>query len=221
MPLLAAATTQDVDRGGLVVVPIGSLEQHGPHLPLDTDTQIAGAVAHGVAVRLGGWQAPAIGYGSSGEHQSFVGTTSIGTQVLGHLVVELVRSLRTWSTSVLLVNGHGGNADALETAVGQLVRESHDVRAVSCAAADMDAHAGRAETSLMLHLSPESVRLDRARAGNTDPLPSLLGAMRAGGVSAVSRNGVLGDPAGANAEEGAVVLKAMIERATRAYTQRR
>jgi len=74
----------------------------------------------------------------------------------------------------------------------------------------MDAHAGRAETSLMLHLRPESVRLDLAEAGNTAPLSALLPHLRAGGVAAVSRNGVLGDPRAASGEEGRRLLEAMI-----------
>ena len=213
MSELAVATSSEVRAGGVVVVPIGSVEQHGPHLPLDTDTAIAEAVAAGVADRLGGWLAPAVGYGSSGEHQSFPGTTSIGTPVLGQVVVELVRSLRRWAARVVLVNGHGGNVDALRAAVRQLVHEGHQVTWVPCAAPGMDAHAGRAETSLMLHLRPGSVRLERAEAGNTAPLSALLPHIRDGGVRAVSVNGVLGDPRGASAEEGARLLADMIERA--------
>ncbi len=74
--MLAGATSRETVGAGLVLVPVGSTEQHGPHLPLETDTLIATAVAQGVAARLGGtasgvWVAPPIAYGSSGEHQSF------------------------------------------------------------------------------------------------------------------------------------------------------
>jgi creatinine amidohydrolase len=213
MTVLADATSPEVLKGAVVIVPVGSVEQHGPHLPLDTDTVIAQAVATGVAERLGGWCAPAVAYGSSGEHQDFPGTTSIGTPVLGRVVVELVRSLRSWAGSVVLVNGHGGNVEALHAAVGRLVREGHHVRWVRCAAQGMDAHAGRAETSLMLHLRPESVRLDQAEPGNLAPISALLPYLRTGGVAAVSRNGVLGDPRGATADEGARLLAVMIEAA--------
>lgn len=214
MTALATATSTEVEKGSVVVVPIGSVEQHGPHLPLDTDTVIAEAVSAGVAEQLGGWRAPAVAYGSSGEHQGFAGTTSIGTPALGQLVVELVRSLRRWAGPVVLVNGHGGNQQALRAASAQLVREGHDVRVALCAAPGMDAHAGRAETSLMLHLRSDSVRLDLAEAGNTAPISALMPHLRAGGVRAVSRNGVLGDPRGATAEEGARMLATMINRAT-------
>jgi creatinine amidohydrolase len=71
----------------------------------------------------------------------------------------------------------------------------------------VDAHAGRSETSLMLAVSPERVHTDRAQAGNTTPLPALIGALRTHGVHQVSPNGVLGDPAGASAAEGSRMLE--------------
>jgi creatinine amidohydrolase len=203
MTALADATSAETSGAGLVLVPVGSIEQHGPHLPLDTDTTIAVAVADGVARELpGAWVAPAVSYGSSGEHQSFPGTASIGTEALTHLAVELVRSLRTWADRVVFVNAHGGNLAALNA--------SDEIEWVPCATEDFDLHAGYTETSLMLHVRPESVRLDRAEVGNTKPLSQILSVMMIGGVAAVSPNGVLGDPTGASAAEGERVLKAMV-----------
>ena len=201
MSRLAEATSPETETARLVLVPVGSIEQHGPHLPLDTDTTIAVAVAERVAAEVGAWVAPAISYGSSGEHQSFPGTASIGTEALTHVVVELVRSLRTWAARVVIVNAHGGNLAALNT--------SPEIEWVPCATEEVDLHAGFTETSLMLHLRPESVRLDLAEAGNTRPLSEILPAMLTGGIAAVSPNGVLGDPAGASPTEGERVLKAM------------
>src|SRR3546814_4088833 len=111
---LATATTTQATRASLVLVPVGFIEQHGPHLPLDTDTTIAVAVAEGVAATLAGhlpgtWVAPALSYGSSGEHQSFAGTSSIGTTTLQLVLIELVRSMRTWAERIVFVNAHGGN----------------------------------------------------------------------------------------------------------------
>jgi len=214
MTTLADTSTPEVVRGATVVVPVGSCEQHGPHLPLDTDTVIAEAVARRVADQLDAYVAPAVAYGASGEHQSFPGTVSLGSAALRTVLVELVRSLRTWAGMVLLVNGHGGNASTVRSAVGQLVAEGHEVTWLACdPGPGADAHAGRAETSLMLHLRPPSVRLERAAAGSTEPLADLMPAMVSGGVAAVSPNGVLGDPSGATAEEGRRLLEAMVEHA--------
>jgi len=216
---LADATSPGVPSLPTVLVPVGSIEQHGPHLPLDTDTVIATAVASAAARALAdaGYEAlvaPALSYGSSGEHQDFAGTSSIGTRVLHDVVVELTRSVSTWAGRVVFVNGHGGNLAALRAAVEQLMGEGHAVSWVACATepasnSGVDLHAGRTETSLMLHLAPWNVRLVRAEAGNTAPLAELMPLMQRGGVKAVAPNGVLGDPAGATAAEGMQTLAAM------------
>ena len=214
-PILARATSPDLPGATTVLVPVGSIEQHGPHLPLQTDTMIASAVAKGACEVLlaNGWPvfvAPALSYGASGEHQHFAGTSSVGTEVLRATLVELTRSMRTWAARVVFVNAHGGNLAAMRAAVDQLRQEGHDVAWVACASEEVDLHAGRTETSLMLHLAPWDVRISKAEAGNTQPLDQLLPLMLAGGVRAVSANGVLGDPAGANAAEGASLLSSMV-----------
>ena len=212
--LLAEVTWTEVPENALVVVPVGSTEQHGPHLPLETDTLIATAVAHELADGLGGYVAPAVSIGASGEHQGFPGVLSIGTETLSMVFVELVRSLSLWAGRVVLVNGHGGNVDALTHAVRQLVEEGHHVTWVPCAV-EGDAHAGRAETSLLLHLAPWHVRRDRAEPGNTRPIGQLLPELKAHGVRKVSSNGILGDPIGASAAEGERLFRTMVETARR------
>lgn len=199
-------------QGGVVLVPLGSTEQHGPHLPLDTDTKIAVAVAERAAARRSGlWVAPAVSYGSSGEHAAFRGTLSIGTEVLRSVLVELVRSAAHSFDAVIFVNGHGGNVEAIRAAVDQMRREGHQVAHWWPVVPGGDAHAGRTETSLMLAIAPDSVRLDAAEAGATEPLRELLPAMRDGGVIAVSENGVLGDPAGASSDEGMGLLSKLVD----------
>ena len=200
-----------------LIVPIGSTEQHGPHLPLDTDTRIAVAVAENVAERLSGdWSlAPAVGYGASGEHEGFTGTVSIGTAALELLLLEFGRSACNWAPRVLFLNGHGGNVQALAGAVGLLRREGRDVAWCSCTVHDGDAHAGHTETSVLLHISPEHVWLDQRVPGNSAPLSELLPRMRDGGVSAVSPVGVLGDPMTASADDGERLLAEMVDTAAR------
>jgi mycofactocin system creatininase family protein len=208
---LASATWQQARHADLVLVPVGSLEQHGPHLPLETDAVIAEAVTRRLAEHTpGAWAAPVVTYGASGEHQTFAGTSSIGTEALHLMVVELVRSMRTWARQVVLINAHGGNLTALDAAVGQLTVEGHDVAWVPCATEAHDLHAGFTETSLMLHLRPESVRLDAAEAGCAAPLLDILPVLLTSGVAGVSANGVLGDPAGATAEEGARIFDTVV-----------
>jgi creatinine amidohydrolase len=210
---LAESKSPALPEGAVVLVPVGSIEQHGPHLPLDTDTAIATAVVQRAADLLGDPNvvvAPPISYGASGEHQGFPGTSSIGSEVLHQVIVELTRSMRTWCSRVVFVNAHGGNLTAITAAVHQLVAEGHQVSWVPCATEEVDAHAGYTETSLMLYLQPWTVRLDLAEAGNTQPLRQILPKLMDGGVIAVSPNGVLGDPAGASAEEGERVLLQMV-----------
>jgi len=202
----------DVPDRPLVLVPLGSFEQHGPHLPLDTDTRIADAVAHRVARRLPEEVvvAPPVVYAASGEHQGFPGTMSLGNEALRLALLELGRSLALWAGRVVFVNGHGGNVRCLVDAVTQLVDEGRDAAWVPCFPEGGDAHAGHTETSLLLHLTPELVRMDRARPGNTTPLRELMPALRTGGVAAVSPSGVLGDPTTATAEEGARLFDALV-----------
>ncbi len=195
-------------RRPLLAVPIGSCEQHGPHLPLDTDIRIATTLARGLADKYDEGEilvTPPLTITASGEHASFPGTLSIGTEVFEQVIIELVRSA-DWSAGVVLVNGHGGNRPAVEQAVRLLHTEQRKVFAWWPRVENGDAHAGDTETSMMLALAPELVRMDQAEAGHTDPLADLIDEMRSGGMRAVSPNGVLGDPRGATAAHGRTIL---------------
>ena len=215
---LTEATWPDLDgRAPLVVVPLGSVEQHGRHLPLTTDTAVAVAVAEAAVPSLdGAVLAPALAYGASGEHEDFPGTVSIGTEALRALLVEYGRSAGRWAGRLLVVNGHGGNLDALRSALPLLRSEGRDVAWFPCGVPGGDAHAGRTETSLMLHVEPGGVHEALAAPGETAPIGQLLPRLRAGGVRAVSPDGVLGDPTGASGAEGAVLLEELVGRLTAA-----
>jgi mycofactocin system creatininase family protein len=206
---LARMRWPEIEQGPrrLLVVPVGSLEQHGPHLPLDTDTRIAVAVAQrACAGRSGVALAPAFAIGASGEHAAFPGTLSIGAEALTACLIELGRHASLHWPALLLVNGHGGNVPAVEAAIGRLRYEGRACASWHAGLPGGDAHAGRFETSVMLALAPGAVRLDAAEPGDARPIGQIMPVLRERGVRAVSRNGVLGDPAGASAAEGERLL---------------
>jgi mycofactocin system creatininase family protein len=192
--------------GAFLAVPVGSTEQHGPHLPLSTDTDIAVALCQRLAEhRPDAVIAPPLAYGSSGEHAGFAGTLSIGQAALELLLVELCRSATDTFAQVLLVSAHGGNGEPVARAVRRLTAESRDV-SVFFPRWTGDPHAGRAETSLQLAQRPDLVRFERAVLGDVRPLREVFPLLRAGGVRAVSPSGILGDPRPASAAEGVALF---------------
>lgn len=198
-------TSEDVSGAApsTLLVPLGSVEQHGPHLPLGTDSAIAIAWADAVAAKLEqAVVAPVLPFGSSGEHQSFPGTLSIGHDALISLLVELARSAANDYQRVVFLSGHAGNAKPLMAAVATLRQEQHDAIGFVPRLAGADAHAGRTETSIMLAIDPTNVRLGKAEAGNTQPLGEIMDYLASGRLALISPNGVLGDPAGASADAG-------------------
>jgi creatinine amidohydrolase len=204
-PEIEAAAAADC----VLAVPLGSTEQHGPHLPLSTDTDVAVELSRRLAAsRRDVVVAPAMPYGSSGEHAGFAGTLSIGQAALELVLVELVRSATETFRHVLIVSAHGGNAAATSRAVRRLTAESRDVRTFMPRPGG-DAHAGREETAMLLAVTPHRVRADRVQRGDCRPLEEIWPTLRRGGVRAVSSNGVLGDPTGATADAGRVVLDAL------------
>ncbi len=221
---LGRATWREVEAtagDALLALPLGSLEQHGPHLPLDTDTRIAVAVARGLMGRRPGVVvAPPVAYGASGEHAAFPGTLLLGHEPLVAMLVELVRSARTAFRGVVVVSAHGGNNATLAELERRCAAEGDDVLVWRAAVAGGDAHAGRTETSLLLAIDAGAVRLELAEPGCTEPIDRLLPRLRAAGVRPVSSNGVLGDPTGASAEEGRALLDALVADLTAKVTKR-
>ena len=194
----------------ILAVPVGSCEQHGPHLPLGTDSIVAEALctqlsAANSRVVIG----PTLSVTSSGEHAGFAGTLSIGTPATASMIVELVRSAE-WADSIVLVNGHGGNASATRAAVATLRPESRRVTDWWPHLDEGDAHAGHVETSLMLHLAAHLVDMDHAEAGDLRPLSEIADELRSSGLRSVTSNGVLGDPRGASREDGEQIFARLV-----------
>jgi creatinine amidohydrolase len=189
-----------------VVIPVGSFEQHGPHLPLDTDTQIA---FHLCAQATTGMDdvvvASPLSITASGEHAGFPGTISIGTEAFATVIVELVRSC-DWATGVILVHGHGGNFEAVQRATAVLNSEQRNIASWWPHIPGADAHAGNTETSLMLAINPNLVRIDKLDVGNLQPMSEIQHDLQTHGVQAVSANGILGDARNATTQHGLELL---------------
>ena len=194
-----------------LVLPLGSCEQHGPHLPLGTDTIIATELAGRLAARRPDLiVAPALAISASGEHAGFPGTLSIGTQTTTAVLVEIARSA-DWAAGIVLVNGHGGNADAVDAAVATIRAEGRNVCSWWPRVPGGDAHAGRTETSLILAIRPGLVDIELAASGETRPLAEIAPDLRRLGVRGVSANGVLGNPTDATLEEGRNLLDTLTD----------
>ena len=213
-PDVAAASA----RGALLVVPLGSTEQHGPHLTLSTDTDIALAICTRAAEQSRPTRGACTSLRIQRRARWLRRNPLHWSGALELLIVELCRSATDTFTRIVLVSGHGGNAEPLARAVATLRAEGRSVLAWS-PSWDGDSHAGRTETSLQLALDPARVAIERATAGDTRPLAETLELLRTGGVRAVSPNGVLGDPRGASATEGAELLEYLTDQLLRALDQ--
>ena len=196
---------------------------------MDTDLRIAAALCAALAAaRDDVVIAPALTITASGEHESFPGTLSIGTVATEAAIVELVRSaLPPVGSSrpapfraVVLVNGHGGNVEALQRAQQLLVDEGRDVLVWHPSVPGGDSHAGATETSLLLHLDPDCVRRDLLEPGSTARWREIAEQVVAGGLASVTPNGVLGDPTGATAADGAQVFVALVHGLTDVVAER-
>ena len=205
-----------------VVLALGATEQHGLHMPLATDALIGDHLAHAVADRLDAFVAPTVRVGCSSHHLDFPGTLSIADETFHAIVADHVRCFaRAGFRRAVLLPSHGGNFAPLAAALEQLgpvdglrVQALTDVTVLLQIARTGDRehgvplnegglHAGEWETSMLLSIRPDLIRMDRAQAGFTgDPQEALAG-LFAAGVKSISDNGALGDPTRATAEHGA------------------
>jgi creatinine amidohydrolase len=212
----------DVDAD-VAIVPVGSTEQHGPHAPLGTDAITAEAVAEAGAEEYGEVVvAPPIPVGVAEEHRQFPGTLWVSENTFRSYVRETIDSLayHGWDR-VVIVNGHGGNTDALREVAGRITR--HDdayavpftwFEAVGDHGSDMG-HGGPLETALLRHVRPESVaedRIEEAREGASDGWGEWQSGVNLAYDSAeFTENGVVGDPAEGDAERGEELLELAAE----------
>jgi len=202
----SSPTWPEISPHSCVIIPVGSFEQHGPHLPLDTDTQIASYLCATATQNIDNLViAPAISISASGEHAGFPGTISLGIDVFTTVIVELVRSC-DWAAGVILVHGHGGNLAAVQRATTLLHSEQRNIASWWPRLPGADAHAGHTETSLMLAINPHSVRIDELDIGNVQSMSEIQLVLQTQGVQAVSPNGILGDARNATAEHGDELL---------------
>jgi creatinine amidohydrolase len=221
LELMTFEDVRDAFRGGFhtVIVPCGAVEQHGPHLPLCMDADHAEALAGAVAKRLGRTLiAPTVRVGCSSHHLAFPGTISIRPETFEAICLDYCSSLVQHGFSrILLFSGHIGNFPVFRNILPGL-REKMEGRArveafvdseewmsawrqaVSDAGGDPEAvggHADIAETSLMMKIRPDSVRLDRLEPGHRGQLSQeQLESMWKNGIASVTRNGIIGDPRG-------------------------
>ena len=214
-----------------VMIPLGALEQHGPHLPLDTDALIAEAVADRAAQRVGECMvAPCIPVGASSHHLAFPGTASFSDATLGSVLVEVIQTLVGHGfRGAYLVTGHAGNVGAMASAIGELdapdrsrvvsfddwpaQREAIHQAAEAQLGLDRElvgTHGGHFETSIMLAIAPDRVDMASAVAGHVGPASSASAKLRSEGMAALSPVGIIGDPRGASADAGELYLDALV-----------
>jgi creatinine amidohydrolase len=215
---------------------MGSLEQHGPHLPLGTDALFADRVVEAVfqvlPAELPLWRLPVQQIGFAPEHKGFPGTFSLRAEQLIALVESVGADLARWGFRRLVVmNGHGGQISLLEVAARQLRANHPSMAVLPCflwrgpenlaslipePERSQGLHAGLAETSLMLHLAPEFVGLERQADGIHPPSQPPQGWSWEGQVPTawltadLSRSGVIGDPSGATAALGEQLFQRLV-----------
>ncbi|MFG2004626.1 creatininase family protein [Spirillospora sp. NPDC048911] len=217
--LLPQDTTTDerVRRARVAVLPVGSFEQHGPFLPLATDTVIACTIAAEIAAAHPVLRLPPVTISCSHEHADWPGTVSISARTLYSVVDDIAGSLRrSGVTRLVLVNGHGGNyvlGNIVQEARGQMalfpgLQDWEQARSAAGieTSLDDDMHAGEIETSILLHAHPELLRPGYESADHpADDRKHLLTL----GMAPYTGSGVIGRPSRATAGKGRDLLASL------------
>ncbi|MDP2469486.1 MAG: creatininase family protein [Candidatus Palauibacterales bacterium] len=237
--LLAELTWPEAERRlsevDIALLPVGAIEQHGPHLPLDTDAWDADHICREVARRCAAPRPlvlPPIPYGVSYHHQDFPGTISVGPDTLARLVYEVgMSAARNGISKLVIINGHGGNMPTLQYAAQMINRDAHiftcvdtgetsDADVARIAETKADVHAGEIETSTTLATRPELVDLTRLEkfvpkfSSQYLDLSSEYSVEWYAHTSRLSPSGVLGDPTRASVEKGRAIWEVTIAHLT-------
>jgi creatinine amidohydrolase/Fe(II)-dependent formamide hydrolase-like protein len=215
----------------LALLPVGAVEQHGPHLPLDTDAFDADYLARRVAEACSDPKPlvlPLLPYGVSYHHDDFKGTISVGNESLSKMVYDIgMACARNGITKLVIVNGHGGNSPTLQFAAQMINRDAHifvavdtgetsDVDLAELCETEGDVHAGEFETSTSLAIRPDLVRMDRAEAFVPEFSSRYLNFSARRSIEwyaqtlKISPTGVLGDPTRASADKGRRMWEIMV-----------
>jgi len=211
----------------ILCLPIGAIEQHGAHLPLNTDVVVAEELTRALIARWGGefdlWQLPTLSIGLSREHDWAPGTLSLSVQTFAALLMDMGRALKRAlpARNLVIVNGHGGIRGILENLLHELrgdlalnacVIHPFDLAGAPSSVAVPDVHGGAGETSLMLALAPDLVDMSRAEA-SPDVKYEVTGPLKPSDPSSpnYSRSGSYGDPTLATAAKGEILIAAMVE----------
>lgn len=215
------------------ILPMGAIEQHGPHLAVNYDSAIAEKIAIDLAQRLSTWVLDSFNYGASSHHLGFAGTLSLTESTVLQVLSDLAASLKlSGITRLVLVNGHGGNYGLItrfaESANTHGLKIIHDGKekfifkvieehSVEFNAAALGLHGGLFETAMALFTHPELVRTGHFKTGL---MPGESGMWTSAeiqkilslGLLAVTKDGVIGDPKGASATQGEVFYKSLLEK---------
>jgi len=213
-----------------VVVPFGAVEQHGPHLPLGTDAIFGDEIGLAVAERLDAFLAPTVRVGFSPHHMAFAGTLTVDEETFHAVARSIVRALAGHGfRRIVLLPAHGGNFRPLGTAVsglapidgvkvitfpdvGMLLNAIFPVASeMGLTPAEGGVHAGEWETSMMLALHPDLVRMERAEEGYVGDLAAGVQRFFNEGVHVLAENGIFGDPRRASAEAGRKYIRNIVD----------
>ena len=241
--LRATDIGRTLHEGSILVLPIGATEQHGPHLPFNTDTVIAEAVAEATVEEIGAeveaWTLPTLAITKSNEHAWAAGTFWLSARTLLAVIEDIGRCVAaTPARRLVFLNGHGGNSALLNVACRE-VRLAYGLQtflahpsvppdhggASPTEELGMGIHGGLDETSLMLHLQPDLVDLDAGFRNVPESLASAEHVRFGGDVSFgwlsndFGPSGHIGDPTGATAERGKLLFEAAVRSFGEALTE--